>query len=287
MPGADTGVRVRHRTRLRVLQSKQTMIGLLSVGLLALFAIGAPLMTTHDPIKLALDKTLRPPSAVAFFGTDEMGRDEFTRIVYGGRVSLQVALLAVGISLLIGVPLGLVAGYYGGWIDSVVMRAMDALLAFPAILLAIAISAALGPGLTNAMIAIGIVGIPVFARVARSQVVQIKEMEFVLAAHMLGAKDRRIIARHILPNGFAPVIVAATTSAAAAILTEASLSFVGLGTAPPTPSWGGMLQVGYPYMEQAPWLSIFPGLAIATTTLGFNFLGDGLRDVLDPKLQGK
>jgi peptide/nickel transport system permease protein len=273
--------------RTELFRSAQSLIGLTCIGLLALLALTAPLITLHPPDAMQLDATFQTPSGQAIFGTDELGRDVFSRIVYGGRVSLQVAAIAVGMSLVVGVPLGLLAGFYGGVIDSVIMRLMDALLAFPAILLAIAIAAALGPGLTNAMIAIGIVSFPGFARIARGQTLALKSVEYVQAARALGLSDARIIARHILPNGLAPIIIAAATTSAAAILTEAALSFVGLGAVPPTPSWGSMLQNGYPLLEQAPWLSLFPGLAIAITTLGFNFLGDGLRDVLDPKLRGR
>ncbi len=278
VPQARTGLwyRVRH--------NRQMLIGMVCVGTFALLALLAPVIA-KDPAALDLMNDLLPPSSDALFGTDELGRDQFSRIVYGGRVSLQVAMLAVGIGLIFGVPVGLVAGYYGERIDNATMRIMDGLQAFPAVLLAIVIASVLGSGLTNAMIAIGIVSIPGFARLMRGQTLQIKETDYVLSARAVGASDAHIILRHILPNGIAPIIVAAAVSSAGAILTEASLSFVGLGARPPTPSWGGMLQTGYPYLGAAIWLSLFPGLAIAVTTLGLNFLGDGLRDVLDPKLR--
>ncbi len=268
----------------RVRRNRQMLIGIVCVGTFALLALLAPVIA-KDPAALDLMNDLLPPSSDAPFGTDELGRDQFSRIVYGGRVSLQVAMLAVGIGLIFGVPVGLIAGYYGERIDNATMRIMDGLQAFPAVLLAIVIASVLGSGLTNAMIAIGIVSIPGFARLMRGQTLQIKETDYVLSARSVGASDAHIIVRHILPNGAAPIIVAAAVSSAGAILTEASLSFVGLGARPPTPSWGGMLQTGYPYLGTAIWLSLFPGLAIAVTTLGLNFLGDGLRDVLDPKLR--
>ncbi len=278
VPQARTGIwfRVRH--------NRQMIIGLVCVGTFALLALLAPIIA-KDPAALDLMNDLLPPSSEAPFGTDELGRDQFSRIVYGGRVSLQVAMLAVGIGLIFGVPVGLIAGFYGKRIDNVTMRIMDGLQAFPAVLLAIVIASVLGSGLTNAMIAIGIVSIPGFARLMRGQTLQIKETDYVMAARAVGARNSHIIFRHILPNGIAPIIVAAAVSSAGAILTEASLSFVGLGARPPTPSWGGMLQTGYPYLSTAIWLSMFPGVAIAVTTLGLNFLGDGLRDVLDPKLR--
>lgn len=278
VPQARAGIwfRVRH--------NRQMIIGLVCVGIFALLALLAPIIA-KDPAALDLMNDLLPPSAGAPFGTDELGRDQFSRIVYGGRVSLQVAMLAVGIGLIFGVPVGLIAGFYGERIDNVTMRIMDGLQAFPAVLLAIVIASVLGSGLTNAMIAIGIVSIPGFARLMRGQTLQIKETDYVMAARAVGARNSHIIFRHILPNGIAPIIVAAAVSSAGAILTEASLSFVGLGARPPTPSWGGMLQTGYPYLSTAIWLSMFPGVAIAVTTLGLNFLGDGLRDVLDPKLR--
>ena len=238
-----------------------------------------------DPAALDLTNDLLPPSTTALFGTDELGRDQFSRIVYGGRVSLQVAMLAVGIGLVFGVPLGLIAGIYGERIDNLTMRIMDDLHAFSAVLLAIVIASVLGSGLANAMIAIGIVSIPGFARLMSGQTLQIKATDYVMSARSVCASNAHFILRHILPTGVAPIIVAAAVSSAGAILTEASLSFVGLGARPPTPSGGGMLQTGYSFFGTAIWLSLFPDLAIALTSLGLNFLGDGSRDVLDPKLR--
>jgi peptide/nickel transport system permease protein len=268
-------------------RSRQGMIGLAIVGLLVVLAIGAPILAPADPGKPILTQTLQAPSAAHPFGTDELGRDVLGRIIHGARVSLTVAAIAVSISLFIGAPVGMIAGYWQGAIGSVLMRIMDALQAFPGVLLAIAIASTLGPGITNAMIAIGIVGIPGYARLARGEVLRLTSVEFVTAARASGAGNARVLGRHILPNGVAPLIVAVAMGCAGAILTEASLSFVGLGAAPPNPSWGSMLQSGYPFLQLAPWLSVFPGIAIATTTLGFMFLGDGLRDMLDPRLRGR
>lgn len=268
-------------------RSRQAMIGLTIVGLMAVVALAAPIIAPADPGLPVLTDSLQSPSLAHLFGTDELGRDVFGRVVHGARNSLGVAALAITISVLVGIPLGLAAGYWEGWLGTVIMRLMDAVQAFPAVLLAIAIASTLGPGLTNAMIAIGLVGIPGFARLARGEVLRIKSSDFVQAARSIGAPSGRIIRHHILPNGVAPLIVAISVSSASAILTEAALSFVGLGATPPEPSWGSMLQVGYPFMTIAPWLSVFPGLAISLATFGFIFLGDGLRDALDPRLRGR
>ncbi len=268
-------------------RSKQAVVGACIVGLLVILAVGANVLAPADPGKPVLTDTLQPPSLSHPFGTDELGRDILGRIIHGARVSLTVAGIAVGISLFVGAPIGMIAGFWQGAIGSVLMRIMDAVQAFPGVLLAIAIASTLGPGITNAMIAIGIVGIPAFARLSRGEVLRLNSVEFVTAATASGAGSTRVLARHILPNGFAPILVAIATSSAGAILTEASLSFVGLGAAPPNPSWGSMLQSGYPFLQLAPWLSVFPGLAIAVTTLGFIFLGDGLRDLFDPRLRGR
>lgn len=288
--GADASVTALGRARrlARDLRgSKQAIVGVCIIGLLVVLALGANVLAPADPGKPVLANTLQSPSLNHPFGTDELGRDILGRIIHGARVSLTVAGIAVGISLFVGAPIGMVAGYWQGALGSVLMRIMDAVQAFPGVLLAIAIASTLGPGITNAMIAIGIVGIPGFARLARGEVLRLHSVEFVTAATASGAGSLRVLARHILPNGFAPILVAIATSSAGAILTEASLSFVGLGAAPPNPSWGSMLQSGYPFLQLAPWLSVFPGLAIAITTLGFIFLGDGLRDTFDPRLRGR
>jgi peptide/nickel transport system permease protein len=250
-----------------------------------LVAVLASVIAPHAPDDVQARLRLLPPNQRFFLGTDEFGRDLLSRIIFGSRISLQVGMISVGLALAFGSALGLAAGFYGGVTDHLVMRVMDVLFAFPAILLAIGIMAMLGASITNAMIAIGIVYAPSFARLARASVLSLKEEEFVEAARALGMSDARVILRHVAPNLLAPVIVQTTFSLSAAILTEASLSFLGLGTPPPAPSWGGMLSASRRYVELSPWPAIFPGLAIMIVVLGFNLLGDGLRDVLDPKLR--
>jgi len=254
---------------------------------LALVALFGATLAPYDPV--AMDFTVRfaPPSWAHPFGTDDFGRDVFSRILNGASVSFQVAFIAVGISGVAGVALGLTAGYRGGWIDDVIMRTMDILFAFPAVLLAITVMAILGRGVENAMIAIAIVYAPIFARVTRGAVISVRDREFVTAARALGQSQLRIMLRHVLPNALGPIIVQTSLSLAFAILAEAALSFFGLGTQPPDPSWGRMLSEGRGYLQQAPWMGIFPGLAIMVSVLGFNTLGDGLRDVLDPRFRGR
>ena len=226
---------------------------------------------------------LQPPSGEHWFGTDELGRDVLSRVVLGAAVSLRVGLVAVGIALVAGTTVGLLAGYLRGWVDDVLMRAMDVLFAFPAILMAIAVLAILGPGATNAMIAIGVVYTPIFARVTRAAVLTVREEVYVRASRSVGASDARILLRHVLPNAAPPIIVQTSISLAFAVLAEAALSFLGLGTQPPTPSWGRMLAEGRGFLELAWWMALFPGLAIVLVVLAFNLLGDSLRDVLDPR----
>jgi peptide/nickel transport system permease protein len=226
---------------------------------------------------------LQPPGADHPFGTDELGRDVLSRVILGAKVSLQVGAVAVGIALVAGTTVGLLAGYYGRHVDDVLMRLMDVLFAFPAILMAIAVLAILGPGRTNAMIAIGIVYVPIFARVTRASVLGVREEVYVRASRSVGASDARLLLRHVLPNAAPPIIVQTSVSLAFAVLTEAALSFVGLGTQPPDPSWGRMLSEGRGFIELAWWMAFFPGLAIFLIVLSFNLLGDGLRDVLDPR----
>jgi peptide/nickel transport system permease protein len=250
-----------------------------------LVAVVASVIAPYPPDEVQARLRLQPPGERFLLGTDEFGRDLLSRIIFGSRISLQVGVISVGLALAFGSALGLAAGFYGGATDHVVMRIMDVLFAFPAILLAIGIMAMLGASITNAMIAIGVVYAPSFARLARASVLSLKEEEFVEAARALGMSDTRVVLRHIVPNLLAPVIVQTTFSLSAAILTEASLSFLGLGTPPPAPSWGGMLSASRRYVELSPWPAIFPGLAIMIVVLGFNLLGDGLRDVLDPKLR--
>jgi peptide/nickel transport system permease protein len=243
------------------------------------------MLAPYDPNKIDMADRFAAPSLEHPFGTDDFGRDILSRVMVGARVSLMVGLIAVGISAVVGSSLGLVSGYSGRVTDEVIMRAMDVLFAFPAILLAITIMAILGRGIGNAMIAIGIVYIPIFARIARGSVLSVRENEFVEAARAIGTSDLRIMLRHIFPNILSPLIVEITLSLSFAILAEAALSFFGLGTQPPDPSWGRMLSEGRAYFQQSIWLAIFPGLAIMMTVLGFNLLGDGLRDALDPRLK--
>jgi peptide/nickel transport system permease protein len=262
------------------------MAGVIVVVLLTVISVVGPHLLTTSPRTQDTDAVLDPPSAEHIFGTDELGRDIFTRIVYGGQISLQVGIISTLIAMIIGTLLGLVAGYWGGsWIDNVIMRAIDALLAFPSLVLAIAITAVLGPNLQNAMLAIGIVNIPSFARLVRGQVLTIRPMEFIQAARTLGATDARVLLFHVLPNTLGPIVVLASLRLAFAVLAEASLSFLGLGAQPPTPTWGSMLNAGRSYLEQQPWVSIFPGTAIFLTVLGFSVIGDGLRDTLDPRMK--
>ena len=255
------------------------------VAILILTAILGPLLAPYDPNAIDMANRFGPPSLAHPFGTDDFGRDILSRVMVGARVSLMVGIIAVGLSATVGSLLGLVAGYTGRITDEIIMRAMDILFAFPAILLAIAIMAALGRGIENAMIAIGIVYVPIFARIARGSVLSVREEEFVDAARATGSSNSRILFRHIFPNVLSPLIVEITLSLSFAILAEAALSFFGLGTQPPNPSWGRMLSEGRAYFQQSVWLAIFPGLAIMLTVLGFNLLGDGLRDALDPRLK--
>ena len=255
------------------------------IVLLALLAIAAPIVARHDPFGIDLINSLEPPSPHHWFGTDIQGRDVWARLVYGARVSLSVGLVSQGIALTLGLILGLVAGYYGRWVDELVMRFADVTLAFPTLLLLIALVAALQPSLTVVFLTIGVVGWAGMARLVRGQVLVVRELEFVQAERALGARDSRIIIRHILPSVVAPVVIAATLGVAGAIMAESSLSFLGLGVQPPTPSWGSMIADGRDLyqLRHAPWTSVFPGLAIGAAVLGFNLLGDALRDALDPR----
>lgn len=270
---------------VRVLIQPSGSIGLGVVLLMSLCAVLAPLLAPYDPAEQVLSNALLPPSPSHLLGTDEFGRDVFSRVVFGARASLLVGLMAVGISTLVGTALGQIAGYWGGRVDDVLMRIMDALLSFPALMLALIINTILGTSLSNAIIAITVVTTPGFARLARGSTLALREQEFVQAARVLGASSTRIMTRHILPNILAPLIVNGSNQIAAAIITEGSLSFLGLGVQPPTPSWGSMLRTAYSYMDTSPWLALAPGVAIMVTVLGFNFLGDALRDALDPRLR--
>lgn len=253
------------------------------VLLLAVVAVFGAGLAPYDPVAMDFTARFAPPSWAHPFGTDDFGRDLFSRVLHGAAVSFQVAFIAVGISGTVGVALGVLAGYFGGWLDELVMRAMDVVFAFPAVLLAITVMAVLGRGVENAMIAIAIVYVPIFARVTRGAVISVRGREFVTAARALGTGHLRIMVAHVLPNAAGPILVQTSLSLAFAILAEAALSFFGLGTQPPDPSWGRMLAEGRAYLGQAPWMGVFPGLAIMAAVLGFNLLGDGLRDVLDPR----
>ena len=253
--------------------------------LLVLMALAAPIVARHDPFGVDLINSLEPPSLAHWFGTDIQGRDVWARLVYGARVSLSVGIVSQGIALVLGVILGLIAGYYGRWVDEAVMRLADITLAFPTLLLLIALVAALQPSLTVVFITIGVVGWAGMARLVRGQVLVVRELEFIQAERALGARDARVLAKHILPGVIAPVVIAATLGVAGAIMAESSLSFLGLGVQPPTPSWGSMIADGRDLyqLRHAPWTSVFPGLAIGAAVLGFNLLGDALRDALDPR----
>lgn len=254
--------------------------------LLILLAILAPALHLHDPNRTDPDNFLLPPGPGHLLGTDELGRDELARVIWGGRVSLPVAFVAVAVGLILGGLTGLASGYRGGLTDLLLMRLVDAILAFPALILAIAIVSALGPDLRNAMIAIGVVQVPVYARLTRSQVLQLKNLEFVTAARSIGASPLRIIGRHMIPNLLNPLIVQVSLSAAFAMLAEATLSFLGLGAQPPTPDWGFMINTGARFVANGDWwLAVMPGLAISLAVFGFNWLGDALRDALDPRLR--
>ncbi|MFC5380999.1 ABC transporter permease [Aquipuribacter nitratireducens] len=257
--------------------------GLVVLGLVVLVALFDDVLVPGGPNQIDVANRLMPPSLEHPFGTDDLGRDVLDRVILGASVSLQVGFVAVGISLVAGTLIGLLAGYYRGPLDAVLMRFMDVLFAFPAILLAIAVLALLGPGTTNAMIAIGIVYTPIFARVTRAAVLSVSEEVYVRASRSVGAPDRRILFHHVLPNAAPPIIVQTSVSLAFAILSEAALSFLSLGTQPPNASWGLMLSEGRGFMTQAWWMAVFPGLAIFITVLAFNLLGDALRDVLDPR----
>lgn len=261
------------------------MLGLAIFLILVLAAIAAPLLTPYDPEKLKLADALIHPNLAHPLGTDHLGRDMLARILYGGRLSLMIGFLAVGIGVVVGMPLGAVSGYYGGWVDMVVQRFADVLLSFPSILLALALVAALGVGLRNVIISVGVSAIPSFIRLVRGSVLSIREQTYVEAARSVGVKDHVILRRHILVNAMAPVIVQATLNLGTAILVAAGLGFLGLGVQPPTPEWGAMLGEGRQYIFSASYMATFPGLAIFLAVLGFNLMGDGLRDALDPRLR--
>jgi peptide/nickel transport system permease protein len=269
----------------RLLRYPSAQIGLALVLVYVIVALFANILAPYSPIEQHAKDRLQAPNATYWLGTDEFGRDILSRLMHGATNSLRVAILSVVFACALGTALGMVAGYTGGLFDNVIMRVMDLFFAFPAILLALTIVAALGPGVGNTILAIAVVYTPIFARVARGPVLSLKQMEFVEAARATGDRSPRILLRHILPNAVAPIIVQLSLALSWAMLTEAGLSFLGLGTIPPSPSWGSMLSDSRKMMEIAPWMAIFPGLAIMLGVLGFNLLGDGLRDALDPRLK--
>jgi peptide/nickel transport system permease protein len=271
------------RALAKLWKRRGALVGLGFVVFFVVLAIFAPWLSPQDPVATSWSAVRKAPSAAHWFGTDEIGRDVLSRVIWGARASLLAGLVSVGISLSVGVPLGLFAGYTGRWPDVVISRLTDALLACPFLILAIALAAFLGPSLTNAMVAIGVAATPVFIRLTRAQVLAVKLEDYVEAARAVGNSHLRIALRHVLPNVLPPIIVQATLAIAAAVIAEASLSFLGLGQQPPAPSWGSMLNTAKNYIENAPWMAVWPGLSIFLLVLSFNLLGDGLRDALDPR----
>ena len=271
------------RALRRLVRRRGALLGLAIIVLFVALAIFAPLVTPYDPTAQSWTSVRKAPSLLHWFGTDDLGRDQLTRVIYGARASLAAGVISVGIAMGVGVPLGLAAGYLGGWLDALIGRITDAMLACPYLILAIALAAFLGPSLGNAMIAIGVATTPVYIRLTRGQVLSVKMEEYVEAARAVGNPRWRIAIVHILPNILPALLVQATLSVAAAIIAEASLSFLGLGQQPPSPSWGSMLNSAQRFLINAPWMAVWPGLAIFLTVLSFNLLGDGLRDALDPR----
>ncbi|MEM5345993.1 ABC transporter permease [Paraburkholderia azotifigens] len=283
VPSAGALPRRKRRGLVRFMRNRAAVFGALLVALVVVMAVFAPWLTQYDPVQASFMTVRQAPSAAHWFGTDELGRDVLSRLLYGARASLLAGVVSVGIAVVLGVPLGLLAGYFGKLVDGVISRIADALLSIPFLILAIALSAFLGPSLTNAMAAIGISAMPRFIRLTRGQAISVKAEEYVEGARAIGLDHARIILRYILPNVLPPIIVQASLTVASAIIAEASLSFLGLGQLPPAPSWGSMLNTAKDFVSQAPWMSIFPGIAIFLAVLGFNLLGDGLRDALDPR----
>ena len=271
------------RVVARLARRPPVLIACAVVAAFVVIAAAAPQLAPFDPVAPNLLAMRKAPSAVYRLGTDEVGRDVLSRLIWGARASLLAGVIPVGIAVTLSIPLGLLSGYAGGWVDGVIMRFTDAMLSIPFLIVAIALAAFLGPSLTNAMLAIGIAALPTFLRLARGTVLAIKTEDYVEAARALGCSRRRIAGRHILPNMLPPLLVQSSITVAAAIIAEASLSFLGLGQQPPAPSWGSMLNAAQRYLSQAPWMALYPGLAIFAIVLALNVLGDGLRDVLDPK----
>jgi len=286
--GRSLRFRIRSRVDIvfrRFTANRGAVAGAIALIILILATTAAPLLTTYSYARIVPTQTYRRPSPEHLFGTDRFGRDVFARVLYGGRLSLMVGLIATGVGSGIGVPVGLVAGGLGGAVDNLLMRIIDVMLAFPGLLLAIGIVAVLGTGLTNLMIAVGIGSVPGFARVVRGSVLAAREQEYVLAARAIGCNETKLMVRHILPNVMAPIIVLATLNVASAILAGSTLNFLGMGAKPPSPEWGIMLADGRDTLTRAWWVSVFPGLAIIVTTMSINFVGDGLRQALDPRMK--
>ncbi len=275
--------REQSRAWRKMKRNRSALFGLCIVAFFALLALAAPLLPIPDPVATSWSAIRKAPSAAHWLGTDDLGRDILARMIWGARASLMAGVFSVAIAVCIGVPFGLVAGYFGGWVDMVISRVTEALLAMPFLIMAIALAAFLGPSLTNAMIAIGVSATPLFIRLSRGQVLAVKTEDYVEGARAVGLNHVEIMTRYILPNIVAPIIVQATLTIATAIIAEASLSFLGLGQQPPSPSWGSMLNVAKNFLSQAPWMAMWPGAAIFLVVIGFNLLGDGLRDALDPR----
>ena len=267
----------------KLTRNRVAMLGLVAVLFFVVLAIFAPWIAPHDPLAAGWSTIRKAPSGVHWFGTDDLGRDVLSRVVWGTRASLMAGVVSVAISLVLGVFIGMLAGFFGGWVDALISRITDAFLACPFLILAIALAAFLGPSLTNAMIAIGVSAAPIFVRLTRAQVINVKVEDYIEAARAVGCSPLRIAVSHMLPNITAPVIVQSTLAIAAAVIADGSLSFLGLGQQPPAPSWGSMLNTAKNFMDSAPWMAIWPGLAIFVLVLAFNLLGDGLRDALDPR----
>lgn len=279
----ERGATPARRAWRRLLRRRGAMLGLVFVVFFVLLAVFAPYVSPHDPMATSWSAVRKAPSAEFWFGTDEIGRDVLSRVVWGARASLMAGLVSVCISMALGVPIGLLAAYVGGWTDGLISRFTDSMLAVPFLILAIALAAFLGPSLTNAMIAIGVSATPIFIRLTRAQVLAVKVEDYIEAARAVGNPHWRIALRHILPNVLPPLIVQSTLAIAAAVIAEASLSFLGLGQQPPAPSWGSMLNTAKNFVDDAPWMAVWPGVSIFLLVLSFNLLGDGLRDALDPK----
>ncbi len=275
--------RASNRAWRKLRANKGALVGLAIILFFTALAALAALLPIPDPVATSWSAIRKAPSSAHWLGTDDLGRDILSRMIWGARASLMAGVFSVAIAVAIGVPFGLISGYYGGWIDQIISRITEAFLAMPFLITAIALAAFLGPSLTNAMIAIGLSATPVFVRLTRGQVLAVKTEDYVEGARSIGLTHFSIISRYILPNVFAPILVQATLTIATAIIAEASLSFLGLGQQPPAPSWGSMLNVAKNYLEQAPWMAMWPGAAIFLVVIGFNLLGDGLRDALDPR----